>query len=266
MVDSTNEINDNSEETPKVDDKDLQDNDSSVIVDESQYKEAVEEKAKELNYKVKHLTCPNAGSLYLKLFSGAEIRMFKRDNIIKSDMLTELIDMAKTKDVISDDNVKHREVIIEEISKIKSKAEDEGFEIGLKKVVDVIVEYEKMYFDVKTELEGMITDLVITCVKKIVNEEIAEKPHIIKNTIQEALKTISDSRKIVIFVNPEDIAIVREQKKALASFLENSKTLKVEAVEDIEKGGCVIKTESGVLNAKISSMISKLEESLKFSN
>lgn len=207
-------------------------------------------------------TKPKIGTRFLSLYKNGEIRIDPDKKILKQSEISALLDIAESKKEVYNDIVENRKKLVKELSIIKDQAETEGFKKGLEKVSELIVNQEKMYFETKAKLENMIYEMSFAAVRKIINEEIDTKPYIVKNVVEQAAKIISDKKNIVIFVNKNDLNFIKDEKKTLFSFFESAHSVKIEEMERVEKGGCLIQTEDGILNANISSMIDSLEKSI----
>ncbi|AYE36175.1 flagellar assembly protein FliH [Borrelia turcica IST7] len=109
------------------------------------------------------------------------------------------------------------------------------------------------------QIMKLVMQIAVKVVKKIVD---TQKNVVIEN-VNEALRKIKNKTNIIIRVNLDDVDIVRHEKNEFISkfnFIEH-----LEVIEDVNigKGGCVIETDFGEIDARISSQLDRIEERLK---
>lgn len=100
--------------------------------------------------------------------------------------------------------------------------------------------------------------------EKIIRREL-EKDSSIVNLIETCLKKVLTANEILIKLNPDDFEIVTNDLKAINKSIDASK-IRFEKDEAIEKGGCLVETEIGNADARISSQMNELKRKLEESN
>jgi len=109
----------------------------------------------------------------------------------------------------------------------------------------------------------LIVDLALKAAKKIVGIELEQKPDTIIDIVSNTLKPVAQHEKITIFVHPQDIKILEENRPKLKAILEMAKSLSIEENADIKRGGCVVETEAGIINAELEHQWLALETAFK---
>lgn len=100
--------------------------------------------------------------------------------------------------------------------------------------------------------------------EKIIRREL-EKDSSIVNLIETCLKKVLTANEILIKLNPDDFEIVTNDLKEINKSIDASK-IRFEKDEAIEKGGCLVETEIGNADARISSQLNELKRKLEESN
>jgi len=130
------------------------------------------------------------------------------------------------------------------------------------------LEYETMMKSIKEQMDvysesfdKIVIDTSFLIANKIINNSISESP-IITDTIKNSLSKIIGANNIVFRLNPSDIELIKETEE---SFLDNNSysNLKFEADARIEIGGCFVESEIGNVDARISSRLNELKNTLK---
>jgi len=115
---------------------------------------------------------------------------------------------------------------------------------------------EKLYKDYEKE----VVRLAVAAAKKIVQSEIKSGKPVVAGAIKRALTHLSDGKAVTIRLNPDDKALLSRHKKELFKGSEEMITL----IEDdtVERGGCIVESDFGGVDASIGKQFELLEESL----
>jgi flagellar assembly protein FliH len=127
---------------------------------------------------------------------------------------------------------------------------NEEFYSILKEFESKIEEYENSFSEIVIKIAGRIA-------QKILKREI-ETESIVKETIGDALSQVIAAQNIVIKINPDDLTLIETEGDLTHDSRFNK--IRFEPDKSIEKGGCIIETEIGNVDARINS---QLEEILK---
>ena len=163
------------------------------------------------------------------------------------------------------------------LARLEREAYEKGFEQGQKdglaleksKTEEMARQMDKLFKGLRdlkpqiySESEGELLKLAFLVVRKIVGEEVKTNPEVIGNTIRTAFKFLVDKRKVKIIINPDDMEDVRRIMPDLSKL---SKGGSFQLTEDhsIEKGGCILETGFGRVNATIDDQIKNLEEEIE---
>jgi flagellar biosynthesis/type III secretory pathway protein FliH len=96
--------------------------------------------------------------------------------------------------------------------------------------------------------------------KKIIHAEVSIRPEIILPVLQKALSYIADRERLVIRVAKDDMETVSGRKDFWIPVGEQLESIVIEADERIEKGGCIVESNSGVADARLGVRFDELKE------
>jgi len=99
--------------------------------------------------------------------------------------------------------------------------------------------------------EKDLVDLIIAAARKIVHKEISTDRDVIAAVIKSALKNLTDRKDVIIYVNPEDHRFIAENKKRFFGDVDDLKEISFLEDETIERGGCLIESKYGEVDARI---------------
>jgi len=127
------------------------------------------------------------------------------------------------------------------------------FEEYIESINQKVEDYEK-------SLEALLVELSFIFSEKILKREI-EKETIIVETINNAANKIAGALKIVIKINPEDYEFIKSTNQNILADEAFSKVI-FEKDEKIEKGGCLIESDIGSVDARINSQFNELKQKI----
>ncbi|MDR0304016.1 MAG: hypothetical protein LBH98_04495 [Chitinispirillales bacterium] len=100
-------------------------------------------------------------------------------------------------------------------------------------------------------LEEDIYQLIVLCIKKILATEIISKPYLIINIIKKSLSYLSQRDEITIRVSKDDYEYVKESISSFNRHNDGIYTIDVIPDEHIKTGGCLIETNSTIVDAQV---------------
>ena len=116
-----------------------------------------------------------------------------------------------------------------------------------------------MYPKVEKEMIEMVTGLT----KKILQHEINTNEDSVKQMILLAINSVIDKENMVIRIHPSDKAHAEAFYPELKSLFSEIKNITFEEHSGIEKGGCMIDTNFGTIDAKIDQLEDQIDKILK---
>ena len=86
---------------------------------------------------------------------------------------------------------------------------------------------------------------------------------VIAQVVKSAMGKVADPRGVTLKVNPQDRDAVNSLKQAWLNSDDTGATLELEADESIQRGGCVIETRLGDVDARLDQQLRVIEELLE---
>lgn len=111
-------------------------------------------------------------------------------------------------------------------------------------------------------LESVVISLAIEIAKKIVKREIEKNDDFVITQVRDAIKRVIGVERIRLRINPEDEKLIKELKSDFLQVADSMRDIIVEPDPNIERGGCIIESELGNVDARISTQFSLIENSL----
>jgi flagellar assembly protein FliH len=110
------------------------------------------------------------------------------------------------------------------------------------------------------EAETQIINLVLLIVKKVIKVISENQKNVVINNVVQALRKLKSRGDVVIRVNLADLELTSEHVKDFMKMVENVKSVTVLEDSSVDRGGCIIETDFGQIDARISSQLHEIEE------
>ncbi|MCL2219411.1 MAG: FliH/SctL family protein [Chitinispirillia bacterium] len=142
-------------------------------------------------------------------------------------------------------------------------AAEKNFKAEIAKLKDQAASYFKQVEDSKKQmtlnLDHILLKFCMELTKKIVGCEVTTNPEIVLASIKKALTMIADREKILIRVAPGDMVTASSGKDFFSSVTERLENVEIEEDKRITKGGCIIESNSGMVDARLGVQLDEVE-------
>jgi len=75
-------------------------------------------------------------------------------------------------------------------------------------------------------------------------------PRVVERVVHDILKRISDRERIIVYLNPEDVAMIEESKESLIDSIRGVKFFELLSDDHVDRGSCLIETNLGIYDAR----------------
>jgi flagellar assembly protein FliH len=133
----------------------------------------------------------------------------------------------------------------------------------MKSLEKALLELERVKKEICFNAEKETVELALAIAKKIVGHEVSVNNELVLKVVKEALKKVADHDRITIRINPSDFQICRDAKFQLSDLTDNNESISFEEDDKIDRGGCVIETNLGDIDARIQKQLRVVEETFK---
>jgi len=113
--------------------------------------------------------------------------------------------------------------------------------------------------EILEETEQEIISLVLLIARKVIKVISENQRNVIISNVVQALRKVKGRGNILIRVNIADLKLSTEHIKDFITLVEGAKSIQVVEDSSVDEGGCVIETDFGEIDARISSQLAELE-------
>lgn len=202
----------------------------------------------------------------LSLIYGDRVHKAPKGKVIPAKELSKLISASELLTQVKKEAEKYRLEVAKECEVLKEQTQKEGFNAGFEKWTEKLAELEAEIASVHKAMEKTVIPVALKAARKILGRELELSETAIVDIVATKLKAVASHKRITISVNKEDFDRLENGKERLKKLFENLETLSIRPRADIERGGCVIETEGGIINAQIENQWEIIERAFQALN
>ena len=181
------------------------------------------------------------------------------------------------KELLKDALDKAKRQSIEIKVRAKKEGHDTGYEEGFKKgeeaaqkefspflatiedlIADLTIFRKNMYDKVEREM----VEMVVSLAKKVIHFEFSTRDDAVQEMIRLAVQSVLDREPMVIKINPADKGYAESFRPELHHLFSEIKNITFEAHSGVERGGCIVETNFGVVDAQIDKLGEQMDRIL----
>lgn len=174
-----------------------------------------------------------------------------------------------------------------EIENLKEEAKQQGYEAGFQEGKDegkkqalddikdtinsaneqamkTLKDAKDATLDYMLKAEHDLAEVVLTVAEKIIPQHFLDAPQVILPAVKAALLRIKDQKEIFVHVAPDNFDLILMARDEFRSMLPGGNaSLEIVSDESLKPGDCLIETESGALDARVSTQLELIREAVQ---
>jgi flagellar assembly protein FliH len=116
--------------------------------------------------------------------------------------------------------------------------------------------------EILSETEKEIVDLVLLISRKVIKVISENQRDIIVSNVVQALRKVKARGNVIIRVNMADLKLATGHKQEFIKVMEGAKSVQIAEDSSVDPGGCIIETDFGEIDARISSQLAEMENKI----
>ena len=201
-------------------------------------------------------------------------RQTEQAQVIKADAEKEAQDIvnkaqAEAQEIIAKAHSEENEIRDSAYRKGYDEGQKSGYNDGQSELNRLIERVHKIVESVMNrreeilrDTEQQIVDLVILMTRKIVKIISENQKGVVLSNVLSALKKVKTRCSVIIRVNIEDLKLTSEHTGEFIKRVEAVQGITVIEDSSVDKGGCVVETDFGAIDARIASQLGELENKI----
>jgi type III secretion protein L len=194
--------------------------------------------------------------------------LVRHASIIRSDVAEAKSEAQAIRERAESEAAEIRRQALAEAEQVKKRAHDEGYKAGrdqgVAELAEIVAHASQRLEQIEAQAVPQLRDLALTIARKILGRELEFHPEAVVDVVKQALaEKARQRREIVLRVNPEDLATIREHRAELLEVLSRAKEIGVREDPDVARSGVIIETDAGIIDAQLETQLGVFERVLK---
>ena len=150
-----------------------------------------------------------------------------------------------------------------EAERLRNQAVTEGRERGLAAVTELLTAARVQTLRAHKDVEQDLRVLAVRIAGRILGRELTQSPDAIVDIVSEALSQAGAPREVVVRCHPDDLKALERGKPRLIERCSRTQAVIFRADPAIARGGCIIETELGTVDARLPTQLDAIERALR---
>jgi flagellar assembly protein FliH len=161
-----------------------------------------------------------------------------------------------------------------EVAELRERAYADGYAAGLEEARDRTApaaealaaaarEVVSLRDEAAAAAEGAAVELALQIAEQALGAALAVRPEHVLDVVRGALRRLLERERLLVLVNPEDLDVVRAGMDALVAELGGIEHVEVQAERRVLRGGAIVRTTEGDVDADLSSKLERAREVLE---
>jgi type III secretion protein L len=149
----------------------------------------------------------------------------------------------------------------EHAEELRAEARAEGLEEGKAEVAERLFEVVTASVEQLSSMENAIVDMVVKSVRTIIGE--FDREELAVKAVGHALRLVRDEKRVVLRVAAADADMVNARLAEIVALYPGMGRVDVRADGGLSRGGCILETEAGVIDATLERQLGIIEDTFK---
>ena len=129
----------------------------------------------------------------------------------------------------------------------------------LQAMASIVKETSTLKKSILENAEQQIVQLSLAIAEKVIHLEVTTNREVIRGVLKEAIKNIGDRENMKIRVHPQDFHFMLEIKSDFLQGFDGIKNIVFEEDESIQRGGAIIETLCGEVDARLDQQYNEIK-------
>lgn len=134
----------------------------------------------------------------------------------------------------------------------------------INQAMEIKTQLDKRYGEILREAEGQIIELVLEIANKVIGQELTQNSEVVMSLIKQSIVKCTFKDKLTVRVSEEDYDYVNSNKEKIVMLTEGINDLEIYCDKALPKGGCIVETPSGEINAGINVQMKEIEKAFEY--
>ncbi|MEO6952515.1 MAG: FliH/SctL family protein [Polyangia bacterium] len=150
-----------------------------------------------------------------------------------------------------------------EAERLRNEAQAEGKERGLAAVTELLIGARSTAARARREATVELRELAVKIAAKLLGRTLTLDPAAVVDLTAQALSHAGEPKALRIRCHPDDLELLESGRPRLLERCRSGGVLRIEADAHVPRGGCVLDSELGQVDARLSVQLDAIERALR---
>ncbi|WP_230467119.1 FliH/SctL family protein [Lujinxingia vulgaris] len=200
------------------------------------------------------------------LKAGSEVAravkpVFAGATIVRKRVIADLEALEETIAGLRADAAREVDEAHAQAERIRARALEEGQRQATEETLDALGKARAEYDLLLKRAEPDMVRLAFQIASRLIGESLEMAPERVEQMVARSLELVRGKRQVLLRVHPDDLATLRAAEARL-SYVVGGAPVHLQADEEVARGGCLIETESGQIDARLQTQLDVLQAAL----
>ncbi|MFQ5693869.1 MAG: FliH/SctL family protein, partial [Nitrospinota bacterium] len=117
--------------------------------------------------------------------------------------------------------------------------------------------------DILRENEEHLAAVAVAVAERVIHREVQTDPGVVRSVVRAALAAAAELDEVTVALHADDVELIREEAEDLVAAFDHLRNLHLAAEPGIERGGCIVRTPCGDVEARIPMQFDAIVEALR---
>lgn len=148
-------------------------------------------------------------------------------------------------------------------AKATFQTEIEKYQEWIRSIESVTENFQNEYKNELKKIQSMVIDISTMVAKHLIGTEVLYNSDIVIDQVRKTIASLEDDKIFKLHLHPSDVDILTKVHSTLLPDEYDSKSIIITADTSVDRGGCLLETSAGFIDARISSQLEALGRNLK---
>lgn len=148
-------------------------------------------------------------------------------------------------------------------AKATFQTEIEKYQEWIRSIESVAENFQNEYKNELKKIQSMVIDISTMVAKHLIGTEVLYNSDIVIDQVRKTIASLEDDKIFKLHLHPSDVDILTKVHSTLLPDEYDSKSIIITADTSVDRGGCLLETSAGFIDARISSQLEALGRNLK---
>jgi type III secretion protein L len=149
-----------------------------------------------------------------------------------------------------------------ERERLIDESRDSGYQEGLAKATELITKSKEYYQRTVESSKDNLKMLAVKIAEKIVGRALELDAETINDIVSQAIRTLRRQKNVIVRCNQEDYDALKKHENDFLGMMGQSGVIDFVADPKITRGGCIVESELGIVDARLETQLKTLQKLL----